>query len=306
MTPRRIEGYYPRLAAAVNFMEAHLFQAVSLEDIAAQAAFSPYHFHRMFHAVLGETVAEYLRKRRLTEACRSLQESSRAILDIALACQFESQAAFTRAFKRMFGMPPGAFRKERPRPTYTEKVPASEELMQSLQTSATLIPDLRRRESIEVVGLAGSYTDADFAAIETQWGRFAKAIDGYSAENEIGASFGLCLGEHPEVSPRRSGDFIYLTAVPFREELGVPPSMVRYLLPGGSYRVFTHRGALDQFPHTLNYIWGTWLPKGGLGTLIGADFERYDHRFDPVGRRGEIEVWLPDADPSNSNHEVAR
>ncbi|QJC50185.1 helix-turn-helix transcriptional regulator [Paenibacillus albicereus] len=96
---------------AIAYMEARLHEPLPLERIAAEAGFSAYHFHRLFREHTGRNVGEYLRMRRLALASRRLLEEERGILDLALSCGFESQEAFTRAFKRLYGLPPGRYRR---------------------------------------------------------------------------------------------------------------------------------------------------------------------------------------------------
>src|SRR5512141_1577228 len=107
----RMKEYAARLMQAVNFMEANLGQAMTLGEISGAAYMSSYHFLRLFHASIGETPGSYVRKRRLTEAAELLVRTDRRIIDIALDFRFESQAAFTRAFRRQFRVTPAALRK---------------------------------------------------------------------------------------------------------------------------------------------------------------------------------------------------
>jgi len=96
---------------SIDYIEENLKEKISLEDLARRSYLSKYYFHRVFHQLVGETVMEYIRKRRLTEAAEELTESNSKIVDIALKYQFSSQEAFSRAFKRMFKVSPREFRK---------------------------------------------------------------------------------------------------------------------------------------------------------------------------------------------------
>ncbi|MEG0771754.1 helix-turn-helix transcriptional regulator [Clostridium sp.] len=96
---------------SIEFIENNLIERISLEDLAKRTFLSKYHYHRVFHELVGETVMEYVRKRRLTEAAKELVETNAKIVDVALKYQFSSQEAFSRAFKRMFKVSPGEFRK---------------------------------------------------------------------------------------------------------------------------------------------------------------------------------------------------
>jgi AraC-like DNA-binding protein len=96
---------------AIGYIGNRLGEPIAIEDVAAAAGYSRFHFDRLFLAVVGDTASRYIRKRRLSEAARQLVTSNKRILDIALDCQFQSQEAFTRAFRRAFGISPGAYRK---------------------------------------------------------------------------------------------------------------------------------------------------------------------------------------------------
>ncbi|MDF1666055.1 MAG: helix-turn-helix transcriptional regulator, partial [Planctomycetota bacterium] len=80
---------------------------MTLSDVATAARCSPFHFHRIFADATGWPIQSYIRKRRLTEAANRLKSSDCSILHIALAYGFESQASFSKAFKRQFGLAPG-------------------------------------------------------------------------------------------------------------------------------------------------------------------------------------------------------
>src|SRR5262245_7049845 len=105
--------YSEPINQAIDYIENNLTEAVTLEKISAAAGYSPFHFGRLFLALIGETPGEYLRKRRLSEAARELVVSRRKILDIALDYQFQSQEAFTRAFKKRFRVSPALYRRKR-------------------------------------------------------------------------------------------------------------------------------------------------------------------------------------------------
>ena len=103
--------YMHPINRAIDYIEANLTLEIDLSEVAAAAGYSPFHLSRLFRAMTGDTLAGYIRKRRLSEAARQLLTSGRRILDIALDHQFGSQAAFTRAFRAAFRISPGAYRK---------------------------------------------------------------------------------------------------------------------------------------------------------------------------------------------------
>src|SRR3984885_50510 len=103
-----------RIQRAIDYIEEHLKDELPTESIADVAHFSMWHFQRVFGAIVGDSVKEYVRKRRLASALVELTSTDRRILDIAIDHQFESQESFTRAFKLLYGKTPGECRKEGP------------------------------------------------------------------------------------------------------------------------------------------------------------------------------------------------
>ena len=101
------------IGSALDFIEAHLEDDVTLEAVAQAAHYSKYHLHRAFSGALGTTLHQYARRRRLTEAARRLVNSRAPLCDLALAAGYRSQQAFTDAFRAMYKMPPAEYRRRR-------------------------------------------------------------------------------------------------------------------------------------------------------------------------------------------------
>jgi AraC family transcriptional regulator len=106
-------NYDACIKKSIDYIEHNLNKKIELKDLADKVFLSKYHFHRVFHAAVGEPVAEYIRKRRLIEAASDLLNTDDKIVDIALKYQFSSQEPFTKAFKKFYGIPPREFRRNR-------------------------------------------------------------------------------------------------------------------------------------------------------------------------------------------------
>lgn len=104
------QDYGRRIARAMAHLAADLSRTPSLEELAAVAAFSPCHFHRIYRALAGETPAETLQRARLSQAAADLLRSALPLAAIGRRAGYGSAAAFTRAFRAAYGMPPGAYR----------------------------------------------------------------------------------------------------------------------------------------------------------------------------------------------------
>src|SRR5437868_5971340 len=96
--------YAARINRVVDYIQGHLADPLNLERLAAVACFSPFHFHRLFHAWMGETLQDFVHRLRLERAAQMLVfHPDRTISDIAMACGFSSASAFARAFRPAFG-----------------------------------------------------------------------------------------------------------------------------------------------------------------------------------------------------------
>jgi chromate reductase len=94
-----------------EYMEEHLHDKLSLNDLARKTPYSCAHFLRMFRAATGKTPHQYLTERRIEQAKRILQEEETSLIDTAARCGFSNQSHMTRVFREQVGVPPSAFRR---------------------------------------------------------------------------------------------------------------------------------------------------------------------------------------------------
>ncbi|TRZ43188.1 AraC family transcriptional regulator [Robertkochia solimangrovi] len=112
MTNSLQNEYSKRLNRVFTYIEANLNGDLSLITLSEIAHFSPYHFHRIFKTITGETLNTYVVRKRLEKAAAKLiRPENTSISDIALNCGFNDHAVFGRAFKKRFGMSPTQFSK---------------------------------------------------------------------------------------------------------------------------------------------------------------------------------------------------
>ncbi|PHM29135.1 helix-turn-helix domain-containing protein [Xenorhabdus budapestensis] len=90
--------------------QLQLTESIKIDAIAHKSGYSKWHLQRIFKELKGCTLGQYVRRRRLHEAAKSLREDDLPILDIALQYGFSSQATFTRIFKKHFNTTPAKFR----------------------------------------------------------------------------------------------------------------------------------------------------------------------------------------------------
>ena len=102
-----------RVATALSRIEAQPDARIKVDDLAAEAAVSLFHFLRIFEQVVGVTPGQYMLRTRLRRAAVSLRRSSDTIAAVALDCGFDDLSTFNRQFRRATGMTPGAYRAQR-------------------------------------------------------------------------------------------------------------------------------------------------------------------------------------------------
>ncbi len=285
--------YLDQLIAAIEFIETNLETNIKVETVASQSGYSPYHFHRVFRSALGESVAEYIRRRRLALASRKLLDSDIPLSRIAMEAAFESQEAFSRAFKKMYGTTPLRFRKNQAEVPIIDDSTFSRELLEHLNGGVTMEPEYKELDkALLAVGLGESFKIGEFEEIAKLWQTFE------SRRHEIEDidpkfSLGICLEQHPDI-PIEDGDkFIYIAAYSVSSDEKIPDGMNAVTIPAGKYAVFTHRGPIDKMTQTVNYIWGTWIPRNSDKVRKGPDFEYYDDRFNPQTLEGEVDIYIP-------------
>lgn len=103
--------YRKHIHKAISYIEENLLQDLSVQSCARHAGYSVYYFHRIFKGVVGMTLSEYIRKRRLTQAAKLLTSSDYSIIDIAFQTGYNSSENFSRSFKKEHGISPSNYRR---------------------------------------------------------------------------------------------------------------------------------------------------------------------------------------------------
>lgn len=288
-------NYLQQLEKSVMFIEDNLGEGIRVEDVGAVAGYSYYHFQRIFEAVLGESIGDYIRTRRLARAAGDLIYTDRRILDIAVDYQFESQEAFNRAFKKVYRVSPGVYRRNRIDTIIGSRQELTASHLRHICKGVTLCPAICWLEDKELIGMRVQ-TSLRKNTLKEEWGRFLSRSEEIENRAEGSAVYGIC-----EVSPdfdtasfdadTESTHFIGAEVYSFG---GLPEGMSEKTLRGGRYAVFTHKGKVETLKITYDYIWGTWLLCSGLEIDSRDDFERYDGRFLGADNGlSEIDIFIP-------------
>ena len=268
---------------ALWFVESHLADPLTLDDVAEVAGVSRFHLVRAFAAATGLSVMRYVRARRLTEAARSLAAGAPDILQVALDSDYGSHEAFTRAFRDHFGITPEAVRAM----TCLDTLKLQEPMLMDSTTLDTLPPPrFESGKALLIAGVGDRFSHDNNAGIPGLWQRFHQYVQSFPGR--IGpVAYGVCTNGDD------AGNFDYIAGVEVADFSDLPREFSRVRIPEQRYAVFTHRDHISTVRRSVNTIWNHWLPATGHKMADAPTFERYDEKFDPATGNGGFEFWVP-------------
>ena len=276
--------------ALAAWIEQHLDEPLTLEQVAARAGLSPYHFSRLFTARMGRSVMAHVRGRRLVRGARRLcDDPDLKLVELALDCGFESQEAFTRAFKRVFGVSPGRFR------TGFAVEPIEGQFPMNAPTHPVTpvvrLPELVSLPGFLVAGPARRFDEATKSEIPQLWSALIGALP-FKGQVPSWATYGVVSSV-----AQGEGCFQYMAGVGIEPDCVPPPGFATMAIPAATYVVFriTLNGSAlhPQVKQAMAAIWGELIPASGLKLVPGPDFELYDGRFDPQKAGSVIDFHVP-------------
>lgn len=244
-----MEEYRVRIAAAKRYVREHLDEELVLDDVAAAAAFSPYHFHRIFRAHTAEPLGAYITRLRVEMAAQLLCETAQPIEQIAYAVGFATPASLSRAFRTLYGQSPSVYRTQPNQHIKTMKTTPKT----AVKLAAPKFVELEPRQAL-YISATGDYAAVDFD------GSFARLWAEVKAQNLFTAGIEHLAIFHDdpkltEIDKRRT-DICLTIHKPAVERDGIRVMDI----PGGRYAVFTHIGPYDEVGPTYDAIYGEWVP----------------------------------------------
>lgn len=277
------------VTSAIDFIEANLKEPITVQDVCHLSPLSSWQFQRVFRAIIGDSIGNYLRGRRLAKAAQQLQKSSSSlrILDLAIEFQFNSQEAFTRAFKSSFGMTPTMLRGNLDIRIPTAKPKLDLSKINQLKEGIKKEPTFTKFGSKDFIGLStqissplGIDTEFDGKA-PLHWKNFDQRRKEIPSRTP-GYSYGFALSLNQNMD---EDTLTYMAAVEVPEIPSIIPSDMQTLhLPSQEYAAFEVTGYLESCHVTTDYIYGIWLPQSQFLRGQGPDFELFNHS---LYRRGD-------------------
>lgn len=288
-----------QIQRASDYIENRLEGDLDIDDIAREAAFSRWHFQTVFSALVGDTCKEYIRKRRLSEALNLLAQTNLRIIDIAVRFGFESQESFSRAFKSYFEVTPGECRKIEANGLRTlKKLKITMAYLDHLYKGVNMQPVFKVKPEFSVIGVGSKFISIlspeknNHVVIPKLWSEFMLRRNEITSQVSY-VDYGVCSPLEAGQPKSHPDEGFYMACTAVTDTSNVPKGMVQKVIPRGEYAVFTHKGQLSKLEHTMNYIYGSWLPKSGRKLRMAPDLEIYDQRFKPDQEESEFEILIP-------------
>ncbi|MET9373800.1 AraC family transcriptional regulator [Streptomyces sp. NPDC002992] len=279
-----------RLNRAMDHIESHLDGPIEVTELARITLTSEYHLRRLFSALAGMPLSEYVRRRRLTVAGAEVLAGERSLLDVATRYGYGSGEAFARAFRALHGVGPGEARRtgaalrSQPRMSFRLVV----------EGSSTMRYRIADREEFRVVGKKARvplvHEDMNPAIAEFIRGigpETLRRIAALSDQEPAGI-----VGVSDQLDPSRAEgtelDYYHgvVTGAEAPEDMDVLP------VPAGTWAVFESTG---PFPQALQYLWRDvftqWFPSNPYRSRPGPEILRVHVAED--GATAEAELWIP-------------
>lgn len=248
------EEYIQSVYRVIDYIERQFNEELRLDTLSSVAGFSKYHFHRIFRSIIGENVADYIRRIRLESTVLQLKTDTN-ITQVAMDSGYETNASFSRAFKKHFGVSPKEFAKK----------------AKSEKGEIMLEPSYVTIEPIEVIYVrkTGDYihstseawnTLVEFAAKENLFGkvavRYGIAYDNPTITETDKLRYEACMQLKEGVKPTLSGE------------------VLQKEIEGGKYAVFMHEGSYMNLDVTYKQI-GDWMVQSGVKLRNHPVFQKY-------------------------------
>lgn len=292
-----------RVNRAINYILSNLDQSLKLDVVAVVAGFSPFHFHRIFKMMIGESLAEFVKRVRLERAVALLSRQDWAtrrkpsLTDIAFECGFTSSSDFSRSFKHSYGVPPSRFDVKEFRSARRQEWeaaiadPERRHLLKRLEPGANpdnfevCIRSLRRR-TVAYIRVADSYRPnavPEAASRLVDWAQ------------KKGLADGQWLGymwDDPEIVPHDKCRYDVGLEVPPGETAHGEVCLIEF--PEMQVAELEIYGSIDLEIRALDWMFKTWLPFSGYVPGAHPCFEAWIGRpFAHGFEKFELTVQVP-------------
>ena len=269
-----------RLNQSINYIEGHLTGEIEAEQLARIACCSSYHFQRMFTYMAGVTLAEYIRRRKMSLAAVDLQGGNAQIIDIAEKYGYQSPTAFNRAFQAIHGVAPSSVKEEgvsvKSYPPITFQITVKE-MNYRIET----------KEDFRIIGVSAPLhqeIEKNFSIVPQMW---VDAAANGTIQRLAGKMDTPPLGLLGVSACGDAEQWKYFIAVSTTTE---KEDFEEYIVPASTWAIFPGEGTNQSVQYLEQRIVTEWLPTSGYEYANAPDIEVY---LNPDPQNAKYEVWIP-------------
>ena len=276
------EEYLKRINIVIEYINNNLNGRLDLNILAEKSNLSPFHFHRITKAFLGEPIGAFITRVRVETAARLLRYTTISVQEIASSVGYESHSSFNKAFNQFYNISPTEYRTNKNYTMTNTKATSS-----GVQLKAPKIIELPDKKVI-YIRITGEYGNSSYSDVWKRLWTFVKEEKLFSAGIEnIGLShddphvtdmdkcrYDACLAIHKPVSPKG--------------EIGVKE------IAGGKYAIFSYQGSYQNLGAVYDTIYNNWLPESGYELRNLPCFEKYINNPEKTeASKLKTEIYIP-------------
>ncbi len=283
-----------RLNNALKYIEENLTDKLEIKEIANNANTSQFHFQRLFAIITDITVAEYIRRRRLTLSATEIQHGN-GILETAIKYRYESQASFTRAFSKMHGFTPGMVKK----PGIKLKAYPPITFNISIKGAHSMDYEIREVEEFIIAGEVRTFSTVDgqnFKEIPLFWKGICDNKDFQKFLNQTcksGILKGAVVGACMDFEEENEESINYMIGKELTEAIELS-GMKKRVIPPATWAVFPGSG---EMPDAIQLVWkrifSEWFPATDYIHAKGPELEVYPCVGSGGSEKIPFEIWIP-------------
>ncbi|WP_412962975.1 AraC family transcriptional regulator [Metabacillus niabensis] len=274
---------------SMEYIESNLDNELYIDDIAAIACMSKFHFQRMFNMLTGYTVSEYIRNRRITVAAQELVNTKSKVIDVAMKYGYESPESFSKAFRKIHGISPSDAKKD------SQSLKAYPKLSFQIQIKGDVEMDYKivEKDAFTVVGKSirtttiGGENNRKIAAFweESNQNGFTGDLAKNCGPLRL---IGICME-----FDKQQEHLTYLICTEKNIDQ-IPVDWEERQVPSATWAVFPVHGAMpDAMPRVWERIFSEWFPATGYEHAGGPEMEVYLSDADPSSEDYYSEIWIP-------------
>ncbi|MBL1277871.1 MAG: AraC family transcriptional regulator [Ectothiorhodospiraceae bacterium] len=295
--------YLRRINKAIEYIANNIDQNLSLDKVASASHFSPFHFHRIFHGLVGETVNDFVSRKRLEKAAITLiSKPTMSVTEVAEIRGFSSSANFSKAFKLYFGVSPSQLRN--PHNNKNSKIGKiyskygkafnTQDLYSQFVTHSRVFSPDKLEEMLMNVKIEAlkekkvAYLTApngyDLDSIFETWDKITNWAESKGIDDPINKRFAICH-DNPAITP--TDKCRYDASIEINTTTDVIQPYSTSIIPSGKYGIAYYKGPSENVSDFYRELYANWLPVSGFEP---DDFPPVAHYLNDSRKDGFVEM----------------